>query len=323
MNRLKIQAEKWILSIGTGVSQQPLIEAAKKRCLRVLGVDICPNYNLVDKALPISTYEAHQVTKAVSALKDKMNFVAIISRTSGPAVFTVANAAHCLKLPSINFDFANISVSKSELRLAAKRRNVPTFDEVDVEPFIKHMKPLDVVVKPDQPIFGKKNVFHVKNHDQYLYAKAKAAGESVNGKIECLKFCGGRDITIVMAYSNGKCLWEFVFEEIVVKTEGRFLGQRVTTPVKKINKKTRDLLSFYSNRFLAGWVLTGHIFLTFRLSDNSKLRLYEVNSGLGGDGIVEKLFSSLWPSFDFFDIELQLSLGMKPEFPSNDYVETG
>lgn len=299
----------WVISIGTGRNQAPLILAAQNAGYRVLGVDREPNLNLVDDALTISTHDATQIVAALAEYPRSRRFRAVLARTSGPAVQSAALAAHSLGLPGFGADFAKASLSKASLREAAVIGNVPSVGGRCVRKQPAWIAGADWVIKPDQPLYGKRNVYRVSSEEQIGPAFAAAAEESANGLVECQSYHEGRDLGLVMALSRGHVKWHFLYEEFVSEQDGRFKGRGVAGPVKHVDPRIYRDMRESAERLSAFWGSTGFAFFSFRLPASGPALLYEANPGLCGDGLADRLFPSLWSGINFFELELILMTG--------------
>jgi hypothetical protein len=305
----------WVISIGTGPNQAPLINTAKRSGYRVLGVDQAPNKSIVDSVLTISTYETEKILNALAKHTTHKNIRAVLARTSGPAVRTAAVIADRLGLLGFGADFAAASLSKSELRNAASRVGIAAIGGQSSSYPPSWVNGADWVIKPNQPLYGKRNVYRVREEGQVRPAFAAAAEESVNALVEFQPYYPGRDLGLVLALTKGERKWHFLFEELVVEREGRFTGRGVAGPAEQIRPKTYRCMLDAAERLATLWGSTGFAFFSFRLTSLSSALLYEVNPGLCGDGLADKLFPALWPETDFFALDLALMLGETPNMP--------
>lgn len=307
--------DNWVISIGTGYSQAPLIRAAKDAGYRVLGVDRAPDLALADDALPISTYDAQQVVAALADHPERRRVRAVLARTSGPAVQSAARAADELDLPGFGMGLAAASLSKSALRDAARQAGVPNVGGQCLAEPPEWQDGADRVIKPDQPLYGKRNVYRARSADELASAFAAAAAESVNGLVECQPYHGGRDLGLVLALSRGRPLWRFLYDELVSEKDGRFQGRGVAGPARRIHPDTHRAILEAAEGLAAHWGSTGFVFFSFRLPASDTALLYEVNPGLCGDGLADRLFPAIWPNQDFFDLDVAIMSGKEPVMP--------
>ena len=308
---------KWIISIGTGKSQRQLISQAKHMGFKVIGIDRDPDVNLVDDNLKISTYSHQGIIKVLGDAILNRKIEGVISRTSGPATFTAAKVSEFLKLPTATSIFAQSVLSKSHLAKTAMRKNIETIEIVNIGHGLGLDEGIDLVIKPDQPILGKQNVYRVKSLSQYQDARKKAMHESFNKKCICQKFIAGREIGVMIAVSRGRFLWHFIFEEIVGElVGGKFQGIGVKGPASRLKSYVKKSLLSSCLKFIENLEATGFLFFSFKVTEQNNIFLYEVNQGLSGDGIVDFLMPKIWPKVNFFELDVLLSIGEVPEFPS-------
>lgn len=304
----------WVISIASGHAQKPLIEAAKKRGYKVMGVDQIPDFDILDDAICTSTYDVDLVLAKIQARFDNEQPQAIIARVSGPAVKTAAAIAEKFGLPGFTLELSNTSVSKEILRQRATKLGVPTLSGQAYNQKPSWQDGWDVVIKPAMPISGKANVYRVNDEAQMSAAFDAAHNESFDGWVEIQNYQTGRDIGLCVAIIDGKVLWHSVFEERVNQVEGRFIGAGVSGPICDTDFEVR--LLNVSQRFIGSANCTGFVFFSYRVTEDGELFLYEVNPGLCGDGIVDVLFDQIWPDADFYGMDIAMALGEMPVFPS-------
>jgi len=307
--------EKWILCIGTGQSQLPLINAAKKFNFKILGIDQSPNFNIVDEGITISTYNSKEVVNNLKKFHKSKTFDAVIARVSGPAIYTAACCSEYLNLPGYSMKLCELSISKSKLRKYCNEHQIPTIEGKSYETIPKWKNGSDLIIKPDEPIKGKENVYRIKSASFFEYAFNKASEESLNNKVECQKYLRGRDIGIVIASSKGKLLWYEFYEEFVDDTHKQIRGKGHQIDVFNLSEKSMKEMIVSSLKILEHQNSTGFFFFSFRYEEGCTPLLYEFNPGLCGDNIANKIFPEKWPNFNFFEIDINLMRGEIPFFP--------
>ena len=136
-------------------------------------------------------------------------------------------------------------------------------------------------------------------------------------KCVCQKFVAGREIGVMIAVSRGIFLWHFIFEEIIEElVGGKFQGIGVKGPAPKLKSYVKKSLLSSCLKFIENLKATGFLFFSFKVTEQNNIFLYEVNQGLSGDGIVDFLMPKIWPKVNFFELDVLLSIGEVPEFPS-------
>ena len=77
---------EWLISVGTGNNQIPLIRKARELGYKIIGLDRSPNKQEIDEWLKISTYDYSEAFSRILHLQKKKNFKGVLARVSGPAV---------------------------------------------------------------------------------------------------------------------------------------------------------------------------------------------------------------------------------------------
>ncbi|WP_417463494.1 ATP-grasp domain-containing protein [Kordiimonas sp.] len=312
-------SKPYIASIGTGAGQKRLIEAAQQAGFAVLGIDRSPDENLCDAGLAVSTYDADAAVAAALAWQENNHKIQhVIARTSGPANITAAKLAAALKVPGQGPDLADAALSKYSLYMQCRAENVPTIETMQHPESEKPSLSLPVIIKPDQPLKGKENVFLVRELAELDTAIKQACAASINRMYVAQPLVNGEEFGISVAARDGKMLWHGYFAELVAPDErGRYIGQGVASEAK-VCAKVRRMCGASVAQLLARWGTTGFVFFSFRLNELEEPLLFEVNPGLCGDQIVDKLFPAMWPGADFFSMEIGLLTRAECTFPKTE-----
>lgn len=305
--------QKWVLSVACGKSQEPLLKAAKKQGYSIIGVDQSPSSDLVDFPIRLST---HDTEKVLFELKngDYPKFDAVLCRSSGPAVRTAQVVADYFHLPSCGSLIAESSVSKFVLHENCMKLGIPTIPCLQAS-HCKYLPPdwAEVVIKPSQPIYGKKNVYKskaIEDNNDYINL---CCNESLDGKAVIQPYIRGNDIAVSAMCLYGRVLSIFPFLENNHFQGGRIQHQGLSAQAKPLpTPALKDIMSS-ATQVIAHSNASGFVFFTFRLINNLNCLLYEVNPGLCGDDIVEGYFQKTFPDFDFFDADVSLMTGIEPK----------
>lgn len=304
-----LESNKWLVCIGTGAHQQPLIQAGLKLGFKVLGVDREPSKSNLSDALTISTYETPRVVSEVLRWSRNRNVSGIVSRTSGPALLTWAHTAVALQLPGPGMSLAKASVRKSVLRNFLENRGEASIRHHQSKFWIPRPGIVDFVVKPDMPVVGKKAVRRARSVSEVRRAIREASSESLNRKVEVLEYVEGRDICVLILRDSKGPRWNFIFEEKVEEVSGEFIGRGITSPVIGLDANLEDSILQVATRIGNVWSYVGFAFFSFRVSTSGDFFLYEVNPGLAGDRIVEDLLAPVFPETDFFELDIRVMTG--------------
>lgn len=310
--------EQYIVSIGTGANQLPLIKAAKALGYKVIGVDQSPASAYLDISITSSTYDSVGTSSKILALKDKFPIKGIVARSSGPPLLT---AAHCNKVLGLNGwseEQAHASISKSELTKVCTQLHIDTPISENHKDIEEITLPVPIVIKPDQPRYGKKNVYLVKNSVVMLPDFIKAQEESLNNCVTIQEYIPGFDLAVSVATKNGEIVWHYPFLEHVSLNSNSFVGRGVSTSCGLISKQIEKNALTIIKKLVRHWGTTGFCFFSFRCSKiNNRLYLYEQNPGLCGDNIANLFFKFLWPELNFFEQDINLMTGSIVNLPND------
>ncbi|MCX8122710.1 MAG: ATP-grasp domain-containing protein [Spirochaetes bacterium] len=118
----------FIVSIGAGKNQIPLIVSCKDLGYKVIGIDKNPlaeGFKYCDIKIIESIYNYHEI---YLLLKDVLVFddvAAVVSRTYGEALKTVAYLCQQFKLPYIDFHTIDTIINKADFRAIAIKNTIP------------------------------------------------------------------------------------------------------------------------------------------------------------------------------------------------------
>ena len=308
----------WAVSIASGPNQQPLIDIAKQKGYKIIGIDRSQNCQNLDDLIQLSTFDTNAVLTRISDWKYVDRICGIIARVSGPAVITAAAIAENLNLPTFGLEVAKMSLSKSYLRKRAILLKIPTISGQLCQKPPKNISKGTYVIKPNQPIVGKKHVYKVSHKANFVNLFEKAKSESIDSAVEFQKFEEGKDIGVCCAFFKGQLTWHIFYEELVKEMDGKFFGIGVSAPYTL--GAMNDLAISYIKKIISGSNVTGFIFFSFKLLPNFELKIYEINPGLCGDGIVDRLFADVFHGHNFYENDVDLAMGILPKFPSTSNI---
>lgn len=307
-----------IISIGAGPGQLPLIRAAHELGFEVIAVDRKPAAEclpFVSESIINSTFDADGVLAGLENISKQFDIKGVLARTSGPAILTAARVAEYLNVPGVPVIFAEASVAKSVLREEAAAEHLSTPMGECTQSFIKPVFSPPWVVKPDAPLVGKKNVYRVNDLQAFGKSFAAACSESQNDAVEVEAFIDGVDVGYTVLLSEGKIVFDLLYDEFVVFNDDRACGLGIGGPSVFSGTLIEEQAHSIARTLLARWQSTGGFaFFSFRVNKNGVF-LYEANPGLCGDAIADKLLPSIWPGFDAFRAEVLTVTGGKVEVP--------
>ncbi len=309
-----------VLSIGAGGGQLPLIRAAHGLGYQVVAVDRSPSAEartLLAETILVSTYDSETVLAQLAALKQRFDFRAVLTRSSGPALLTAARVAESLGLAGIPASFAQAAVYKSALRAQAELLGIATPAGVCLSDASLPGFPLPWVVKPDMPLVGKQNVYKVDDAASFRQAYVAARAESYNDTVEVEAYIAGLDLGYMAMIQQGQIKFGLLYDEFAAFQHGKVQGLGVAGPSVFENTSIASRCHAVAQRLITHWhYQAGFAFFSFRLTEQGELLLYEVNPGLCGDAIADQLLPAIWPGFNAFVSEVKLATAVAPELPA-------
>jgi len=294
----------FLLSIACGKGQVSHLNAAKSLGYKVIGVDRNKCATNVYRHIQQSTYSAEACIDAIKKV-DQNSIVGVICRASGPAIATANKVAKKLHLPRCGDLIARMAQSKLGLFHACMDLSIQGVKTRAVD-CVKDLENFNgkLLVKPDVGVDGKKDIYildGVKKDTAVFIEKAKF--RSINGVAVVSPFIEGRDIGFATLSLNGQCVWQCFYEESVKWLNDAIINSSMSMGEAQIPNPVRLEIINSSLEIIRCSSATGFVYFSFRVS-NSQAYLYEVNSGLAGDGLVESIFHDNFPKINFLELDV-------------------
>jgi hypothetical protein len=306
---------KWVLSVACGKSQESLLRTARKLGYSIIGVDQSPISEFLDIAIPLSTHDTDKVLVELAS-GNFPKFDGVICRSSGFAVKTANAIAEAYSLPRAGNLVSSCSISKSFLHDCLVNLGLKTIPIFIARPNESRPAGWDkMVVKPSQSLFGKKNVFLISDDESYATSVAAACNESMDGCAVVQPFIPGRDIGLVTLSQHGNLVWSTFFEEINDLTCGVVKVNGVSAIKRPLSHQQEKCAITFAKKVINESESSGFIFFSFRVKEFEDPLIYEINPGLCGDHIADILLPAMYPSSDFFEIEVRVMTGSEVKFP--------
>ncbi|MDB4665301.1 hypothetical protein OAE97_03040, partial [Verrucomicrobia bacterium] len=213
----------FVICLGAGKSQLPLIVAAKKCGYKVVAVDqnpIAPGFQISDIVICQSTYKVDPIIKDLHAhplLASSEQCRGILNRSSGWPVVTAASLCTRLNLPGIPERSAMAIVNKHLLRKHCSEEGLPS-PKYEIYGTRELSKPchleFPLVVKPSLSLVGKSGVSVVDNKIALNDAMERAVRYTTNGTILVEEFLPGKDFCLVGFVQNTRVVPICLLEEL-------------------------------------------------------------------------------------------------------------
>lgn len=329
-----IQEFKTIICLGAGISQLPLIQAAKHRGCNVVAIDRdskAPGFSLADKRIIESTYDVERVLNSLHSLDKRHHFCGLVARTSGPALKTAAAIAEEFNLPGLSREIVPLATEKSKLRefceshgiLMPKGQKISQLKELDPN------FPMPLIVKPDLPLIGKKNVRVVWKSSDLESAVQSAIQSSGNGFAEVEEYIDGFDVGCLFHANKGAFTIKAFWDELVgVRQNGNILGLGVSVPSVIAGSSVEPKIRFIVESFASFFTnINALLILALRIDLEGNVYVIELHADLGGDLIAEELLPLADSSFNYFEYCISVALNdgsksMEPMFSPSAILYT-
>lgn len=311
-------ARKAVIIIGTGHASKPYFEICEGLNILTVGVDRNPcnapgNFHIAE-----STYDFVRVERACRRLVESegLTIVGVLSRSSGPAVLTLAGLVETFGVLGVSQDLARACVSKKELSREGNLLSIPSPRVLEDPDELNKalLRGTSVVVKPDIPIIGKRGISVVSTPGEVANANALAAENSFNHEALTQEYVPGSDVFLVTHVRGPRILWHAFFEERVGYSSGKFFNEGLSWG-KEIDENVASRMVSSATAFLTTNPGNGTVVFSFRHSRASAF-LYEVNVGLVGDGLFDYLWPMVWPTDNPFLREVRTMIGLPVVFPN-------
>jgi len=318
-----------IICIAAGHSQIPIIKAAHDKGFKVVAIDRnakASGLEYVDEHIILSTLDVKEILYQLQILKTKYNYSGIVCRSSGAVLHTAVAIAEKFNLPGLTKKVAHLATIKSQLREFCFNNQIKMVKGVRVKPgevWTSNLI-LPIIVKPDLPIFGKKNITVVWDRANISDAIELASAVSGNKSVEVEEYVEGIDVSILFHMNLGKSGVITYWDELnALNLDNTITGLGVSIPSvisgTTVQQKLDHVTSVLAESFNDVQAL---MILSVRIDKQGNIFVIELHADLGGDLIADILLPTACSSFDFFNTAVNVSAGKEIVTPSLIFVPT-
>lgn len=300
---------KFLINLGAGIDQIPLIKAAKKK-YKLIVVDQNNKSKgkiYADLFLNVSIESTKDILNKLKKNKiDKKNIFGVINRSSGNAVLTAAQIQK-----KLNLDFSNTNMIKKILskvnfiKYCIKNNlNVPkTFFPLGKKE-IKDSNLYPLIIKPAKAKFGKTGIFIINNWNELKKAKISSQKFSQDKKTVIQQYVKGNDVVVMGIIKKKRFILLAIIDEINIIKDGEIKRHSFRCPSKIINNHLQNRINKIIKKIIRIFKLDNcPLNLSFRIDANKQIYLIEINLEISGELIHEKLIkfkNSRENSFDWY-----------------------
>lgn len=297
-----------LLVYGAGWNQVPIIEASRRRGLRVVAIDRdpkAPGAALADRFHCLSLRDHDAIVRATA----DENLDGIVARiTDAKGLESAHRLARSRGLPTACPALVEAATSKLALADVCRAAGLRTPERLSPGAPI-YFEVGAVVVRPDVTVEGKSGIRRVASRADFEPAFAEAAALSANGRVDVARWVEGEDVS-VLAELDGGCarrlaLWD---EWVALDREGRVRGVGCGMPSRFEDGSSPidDALVQLARAFVLSRSL---VVVSFRVDSEGRAWLIEIHLGVGGDGIADRLLPAALEDWDSFDLLVRSQSG--------------
>ncbi len=303
---------KFIICLGLGKNQLNLLEKVD-HSFSIIGIDrAIPKEakNRVDVFYKGSLYNLDQIKKISKIIKKKKyNIRFILYRSSGPTILAAHYLEKYFNIRRIDKSLSQSIYSKSYFYKYLKSIKTPALKSTSVTRLLSFN---NKVIKPDAPIYGKKNIYLIKEKKLSFFKKCQK--ESHNGKVNVSNLYNGNDISsfYFATKNSNKVFLISHLQEFNYFKNNRIKSYGICSPpinistqvLKKKEVLDKSIINSFKNFY-------GIISISSKISFKKEIYPYEINIGLSGDNFADLIFPFNFNNRSLHKIELDICLKNK------------
>ena len=310
--KTKVEKKPFLICLGGGASQLPLIKAAKKKKFNLILIDknkYCPGKKLAQFFINVSLDNSKTIIEEIQKIKIPHKLiVGVINRSSGRASLTMSKVQKKFRLNGSEPTMVQKILNKRLFIKKCVENNilVPKFYNKISKKEISRIK-FPLIVKPSESVIGKKGISVVHKNTKINKAINFAKKYSVNKQAIIQKKVFGKDIVLLGAVKNRKYFDLALIDEINLIKKNIIQRHGFRHPSEYIKKKIKKNLIFLANKIIKLFKLNNTpLNLSFRVDAQNKFYLIEINLEISGELIHEKLLKFKNSSSSTFEWYLNL-----------------
>lgn len=307
----------FIVSIGAGKNQIPLIKAIKELGYSIIGIDKNPlaeGFQYCDIKVIESIYNYHDI---YLLLKEQLVFddiAAVVTRSYGQAIKTVAYLSQQFKLPYIDFNTVDDLIDKSSFRTIAAIHNIPM-----PHGFIIHKKDLHKLNTLSFPCIIKPPKGHAKQSVMIIdsYHELCSYMKSVKQDTVLIEEYIEGDEIIVLGFVHNRTFYIYDISDKILNAKPYFVDRMHVLPsqyytmypeLQKLGQKITDTFALQATPLLMECIIR-----------NNSIYLIEAACEFGGEYLADYAIPARLKS-NVFKLFLQAIITGKVNVPPKSSV---
>jgi len=305
-----------VICIAAGRFQLPVILKAKSLGYTIVAIDQnkdAPGFEHADHKIFKSTYDAEQIVTELEKLDNKLKWVGVINRSSGPPVISAAKICKHFNLPGVPVESAQSLINKDQMRIACSKKNIPIpnyniYEVNNCNSVSSDLLP--IVAKPALSLIGKSGVSVIRSKDKIEPSIRYAADNTINNKILLEEFLQGPDFSLISFVNDGQLFPICLLEEInIEKKDGTISAKGYKTCDSGLNNWTQQAHHIAHNIISEFNIQRSALMISFRSDSNKNLKLIDVHLDIGGDLMIEAFYPKAF-NFDFLKLAVEMAVGV-------------
>ena len=232
---------KFLICLGGGISQLPLIISAKNKNYQLIVIDKnkkAPGKKFAEIFLNISTENTNKIIKKLNELKIYKKMIkGVINRSSGNTILTMSKIQKKFQLNGSIPRMVKKTLDKNDFIVHCVKNNilVPKLYKKKGKNIPFKMNSFSVVVKPSSSRIGKKGISIVNNKKYLKKALNFAKKNSENKSYIIQEKIDGKDLVLLGAVKNKKFIELTTIDEINIIKKNRISRYSYQNPTKNLN----------------------------------------------------------------------------------------
>lgn len=316
-----IKDNPFIVSLGAGKNQIPLIKAARKLGYRVIGVDRdihAPGFNLCDLKIQESIVNVEGIHEKLGELMPDSPIVSIATRSWGDAVLSNSILCEEYQLPYMPSESARMFLDKNRMhRIYEKLGFNQTRQWLLAElPLPRTESEFPVIIKPRRG-HGKEQTRLLFNNDELEEARSEIEINETNGTDDFIveNFVEGKEIIVFGLVAEGK--FNFIAATDKVKSEEPWFVDLAHVFPSLSLERTKDFIEAGQGLADTMKLHTTPLIMEIILTPQGKVHIVEAVPEFGGEFIADRLLPAAM-GYDYFAeyIQFQANGTFKPTVPT-------
>ena len=301
--------KKFIICLGLGKNQLNLLREIDNS-FSVIGIDLLCSSKAkkkIDVFYKSSLYDLANIKKISKNIKKKKyNVKFVLYRSSGPTILAAHYLEKYFNIERINRSLSKIVYSKSYLYKYLVKIKKPGLKSISTKKLVSFK---NKVLKPDAPIYGKKNIFLIKEKKNSLFKKCLK--ESHNGKVNISNLYNRYDISsfYFSKRRSNKVYLISHLQEFNYFNNNKLTSYGICSPPLNVNMQKLEKKEILDKSIINSFKdFYGIISISSKILKKKEIYPYEINIGLSGDKYADLIFPYNFNNRSLFKIELDICL---------------